>query len=174
VIDFRSIIDEKKDFVIVSIEIPFDLRDNAIIDIETTGLDPSEHEIVSYGICLKNVYTVVARAWGSDRLMRRFAKTYTKLLHNLGFRLYAWYKEFEEEWLGIEFNELQIRRYEKKDRSLYWGIEIPAQGSDIPRLWREWQTQRNIVSLNKIIQRNMYDILIETASLLRRPYLLLA
>ncbi len=167
----ENIIKEKPNFIVTTIELPFNLRDNVVIDIETTGLNPLYDEIVSYGIAINSVGAVLVRAYASADEFREFCSALTKLLSELGFKLWAWYKEFEESFLGIKFNELQLWPYEKKDVSLSWGIEIPAYGVDVPSLWHQWKTNHDVVALAKIILRNMYDIIIEASSLPRKSLL---
>lgn len=174
-VSFRRVVDDKLDFVVVDIELPFSLRSNAVVDLETTGLDEEVSEIVSYGVCLDSYCMVVCRAYGSHAMIKRLARTHVGILLDMGYTVWAWYKVFEENFLGYEFKgrlrELQKEPYEKKDRALSWGMLPPIDGKSVPELWMKWVRERDVNALKLIIQRNMYDIMIEAASLARHKYL---
>ncbi len=61
-----------------------------------------------------------------------------------------------------------MRAYEKKDESLSFGFSPPTDGSSVPQLWRDWVRRRNVDALLTIAKRNLYDVVIEAASLARR------
>jgi len=168
----RECIDQRHGFFFVSVSLPFLLDRVAVVDIETSSLNPDDGEMISYGVAFDNTALIVIRLFGSDRLLRRLARTHLGILIKRGYNVYAWYKDFEEKWLKIYcLKELQIMRYEKKDSSLSWGIPIPANNKDIPNYWERWKRYRDIRSVLKIVERNLYCVLIEASSILRKIYL---
>ncbi len=144
----------------------------AVIDIETTGLDPHRDEMLGFGLVFDRYLLGVVRVYGSDEDVRSLARDIVLSLVRDGVPVYAWYKDFEERWLGVRgLKELQLRAYEKKDSSLSLGIPIIVTGDRVPELWRRWQRYRDAETLIKILWRAMYDAYIEAVSLYRKNLL---
>ncbi len=163
----RDVLEYRLPYLVISIDLPFTLNDDVVVDIETTGLDYVSDWIISYGYVVRDKANVITLAFGDIGKFSTFCRGLTKLLKKSGFRLWAWYKDFEEEFLGVKFNELQLRPYEKEEAALSFGFDPPAKGEDVPKLWREWCKYGDVKALRKIALRNLYDIVIEAASLAR-------
>ena len=142
-----------------------------VIDIETTGLEPEDHEMVSYGLFKGSTAEVVVRLTGKERDLIEALEEDLKTLMESNARLWAFYSSFEESWLQTKLSEefepltgyigelkvvkgrlTDIVPYEFGDRS---------DGSRIPRLWQNWLDRASLGSLTAIIHHNMADIIRE-------------
>ena len=165
---WSDIVDKRIKFFCVLKFLP--LRFNyAVIDIETTGLNPKRDQMVGFGLAYNRFLLGCVRAYGEEHLIRDLARDIVFVLLRDGVEVYAWYKEFEEQWLGIRgLLELQLRPYEKKDSSISMGIDLIADGRQVPELWNRWETFRDVEALLKILWRAMYDAYVEAATLYRK------
>lgn len=133
----------------------------AVIDLETTGLDPHGDEIVAFGWVYKDrVYGLVRRTMPHVEI-REKARRLVLAAMGEGADVYAWNKGFEEGFLGLRgLRELQLKDREKKDLALNWGLTPPAAGHEVPVLWEEGRYVQ-------VLMRAVYDALIEAASVPR-------
>ncbi|MCD6562456.1 MAG: hypothetical protein J7K23_00910 [Thermoproteales archaeon] len=141
----------------------------AVIDVETTGLDPEEDKMVTFGIYHENRIRIYQLLFGDD--LRNYDIIKEELRNLNGKKVYAWYKDFEEKWLNIHgIYELQVRDYEKKDDSVWIeGLQPRYTGRDVPFLWNSWKKYGDICCILAIVERNYLDLLSEAAALFRFP-----
>jgi len=148
----------------------FRLPDNvAVVDIETTGLDHKRDRMLTLGIYRSDRITIYQLLFGKD--LREYSIVKRAIEDLKPLKVYAWYKDFEEKWLGLNgLHELQIYNFEMKDRSIQIkGLESEITGSNVPLAWREWREKGDICMVLAIVQRNYFDLLTEAASLVRFP-----
>jgi len=138
-----------------------------ILDLETTGLNSWEHEMVSYGIVSGSKAWVVIRLNGSEEeLIRELRRD----LESLGdVTIWAFYAPFEEAWLVEKLEDfgakLDVRDLKVMKGRLSvivpFSFNDPFEGSSIPRLWENWRERASLGSIAGIIHHNMADILRE-------------
>ena len=136
----------------------------AILDIETTGLEPDTCEIVSYGIVRENRAKVVIRITGEEKELLEHLR---KDLEGVSIP-YAFYAQFEEAWLrfklgdslNFQFKDLKRTSGRLKDIVPFdWGDYV--DGKQIPNLWQNWKERLSFGSLSTIIHHNMADLMRE-------------
>jgi len=137
----------------------------AIVDIETTGLDPKLDEIVSYGIVKdRNKVKVVARVIAEEKELLELLK---KDLNGIK-TVYAFYVPFERDWLTTKLGDLNVRFEDLKrmdGRLIHvvntnWGDDV--DGSQVPKLWQGWKERLSFGCLSSIIHHNLADLMRET------------
>lgn len=139
-------------------------RGFAVLDLETTGLEPCQCELISYGIVKEDRAKVVTRLSGDVKGLVNILKDE---LDDVYF-IIAFYHSFEASWLNslgidpwqFDWYELKVQRGRLVD-IMPFGFGDPYNGAQIPELWREWQTKRDWKSLVSIIHHNMADIIRE-------------
>jgi len=139
--------------------VPAEFR-GTIVDLETTGLSASMDRVITVGVLHDSTYEVFQASDGRDILEQ--TRPY---LRRLPKPLYAFNKEFEESFLGIELDrELQMRPYERKTEAItISGIVDPLgrHGESVPVEWRTYLETRNKVHLQRIVEHNISDLLDE-------------
>lgn len=143
-------------------------KEDIILDLETTGLEPETEEIVSYGIAAGTKAWVVVRLNGSEEeLLESLKKDLEGLISENKPTLWAFYMQFEKNWLeakmGTEFvskfvwGELKQMRGRLKD-IVPFDFNDPFDGSRIPRLWENWKVRASLGSIVGIIHHNIADV----------------
>jgi len=137
-----------------------------ILDLETTGLEPHEHELVSYGIVRGNKAKVVIRVTGENYELADLLERELENVETIG----AFYYSFEESWLEEHVYSFDVEKYSWCELKTQRGRLIDIMpfsfgdtnnGADVPRLWQDWLETNNFESLAAIIHHNMADILRE-------------
>jgi uncharacterized protein YprB with RNaseH-like and TPR domain len=136
----------------------------AILDIETTGLEPDVCELVSYGIIKENRAKVVIRITGEEEELLEHLRNDLEGVNTL----YAFYVQFEETWLrfklgdslNFQFKDLKRTSGRLKDIVPFdWNDYV--DGKQIPSLWQNWKERLSFGSLSTIIHHNMADLMRE-------------
>jgi len=120
----------------------------SLIDLETTGLNPNQDEIVAFGCIKGNYLKVVQRKCRNE--------TYFLTLINQEFRelrqpFYAYNAKFERDFVKTKF-----------------GINagFVDLGEDIPKLWSKYLTSKDFKYLKPIIRHCQIDLLRELVLLI--------
>ena len=137
-----------------------------VLDLETTGLEPEDSELVSYGIVQGSRAWVVIRLSGSEEELIQELRRDLEAMGEI--TIWAFYSPFEERWLykkledldGYEIRDLKVMRGRLKD-IIPFSFNDPFDGSRIPRLWENWRERASLGSIAGIIHHNMADILRE-------------
>ena len=160
----------------------------ALIDIETTGKNEHEDEILTLGYVDRNEIIVVQR---TSKSRSSFYREIEHVIRRLDKPFYAYNIEFEEKFLRAQLG-LRIRgvdlfrpwqelagetckKWPKLDELVtepeeYFELERTT-GSDIPVLWRRYCRTRETGLLNRIIRHNQSDLLRELYLLIHYPFL---
>nr|WP_013087935.1 ribonuclease H-like domain-containing protein [Pyrococcus sp. 12/1]ADF80218.1 p12-11p [Pyrococcus sp. 12/1] len=130
----------------------------AVLDLETTGLEPEWDEILSFGIAKDHEIKVYTRVFAPEE---ELVKILRKELRGVK-RIYAYYCEFEERFL--KSRRIWRREYYDlyKGKKLKDAINISfddrISGEDVPFLWVKFQVTGEIEHLMKIAHHNLTDI----------------
>lgn len=163
-------------------ELPVGIYNGSIIDIETTGLDPSSDDIITFGFIENNQVHVLQRAEAS-------ATEYYSIMNDVLIRLpnpiYAYNAEFEQSFLkakvGFEENILDVfepfkirsdkegHKYPSLDELAplpreYFG-DKQTRGKHILSFWQMYCTKKDRRSLASIVRHNRED-LVQTLAVL--------
>jgi len=157
-------------YIMEEFKLPWDLLNNVVLDIETTGLDPSLDELVSAGLAIRDRAVIMLKINMPDGRFRSLVRRLVITLQGLGYTIWAWNCRFEEKFLDlVGLSELQIKQFERKDASVR--IEMPypiISGREVPLYWVKWKNELLIEPLIAIRNRNLYCLLTETMSLVRK------
>ncbi|MEM2873787.1 MAG: ribonuclease H-like domain-containing protein [Nitrososphaerales archaeon] len=157
-----------------------------IIDIETSDLVPSKGKIITFGFFSAGEIRIYQRTEPDyDQEFEDTVRIASKLLPRPYYAYNA--KGFEEVWLGVEFDLDLMSKWKRLAEDLsrnrkflvkyprlaelvsipyeYYG-EIENSGSDIVKLWKEYQEKREKRLLLKIIYHNRHDLIRECCLLL--------
>jgi hypothetical protein len=158
------------------------LPEGVILDIETTGLDPEEDEIITFGYIRENSVIIFQR---TERETSSFYQAIKEELKTIPQPIFAYYAEFEKGFLEkfgfrgmfidilepwkTSANELGIKA-PKLDELVpgpekYMG-ERRTTGGDIINMWYQYLDSGGIDVLKLIIRHNQIDILQEFAAVL--------
>jgi len=155
----------------------------SLIDLETTGLNPNQDEIVAFGCIKGNYLKVVQRKCRNE--------TYFLTLINQEFRelrqpFYAYNAKFERDFVKTKFGinarfvDLMEPWRKKADKTRikwpklgelisepeeYFGEKI-IRGEDIPKLWSKYLTSKDFKYLKPIIRHCQIDLLRELVLLI--------
>jgi len=144
-----------------------------VIDLETTGLGP-EDEIVTAGFLNKDGIFILQRTHSNAV---QFKEGILKLIKKFERPFYAFNKEFEEGFLGINFDgELQKQEMEPAFAALkseellemYNRLSDPLDGEEVTRFWNLWTKTKEPALLVKIAQHNYCCLVKELMLMLKR------
>jgi hypothetical protein len=133
----------------------------AILDIDTTGLDNIKDEIISYCIIKKNTLKLVCRSTATEEELLKELKEDLKGIHTI-----ISYTEFEDDWLSSKLDILY--NYVDLFMGAYYGLglhnvikysmENSCNGHDIPDRWRTWN-ECDFYALEQIARHTLGDAL---------------
>jgi DNA polymerase III epsilon subunit-like protein len=151
----------------------------ALIDIETTGIDPVNDEILTLGFVAKNNLVIIQRRTKSkDRFYQEISELLTTLsapfyAYNLGFE-----QEFLENQLGVKCAGTDLFKPWQDRAEKKYGIKWPKlddlisepefyydekriRGEDVPVLWKKFLKSKKEKFLALIMRHNQSDLLRE-------------
>ena len=151
------------------------LFNGAIIDIETTGLNPDMDEIITFGFLVKDRVTVMQRM---DASAEEFYEAVRSRISELPRPLYAHNARFEKGFLAsmlgarldivdifhpwMERVESEAMKYPALDELAHlpreYFREKPLKGEGVTFLWRSYQKTREKRKLSLIVRHNMEDL----------------
>jgi len=136
-----------------------------LIDIETTGLPYESAEVITLGLISGNRLQIIQRTKEED-----FCKQALRRLKGLPRPYYAFNKDFEEQFLGIEIDrELQAHKYERKREAIrIAGLTDPfrGKGAHVVNAWNRYNSTRDKRCLRHIILHNRACLLLEACLVL--------
>ncbi len=160
-----------------SLELMVSIPQGTLVDIETTGLDSNDDEIVIFGYVQGNRLEIICR---TSREEEPFIAQLAKLVPKLSRPFYAYNLSFEKGFLkakgmSIEGIDLFQPWKEKADElSLKWPKldelfshaeqyfnEPVISGKDVPLLWQKFLHTEDKNYLQQIIRHNESDLLRE-------------
>jgi len=177
-----------KTSLIVTMELPVKIVKGTLIDIETTGLNPSEDEIVTLGCVIGNKILVIQR-----RVMEEDAyciELKEKVISKLPEPYYAYNSEFEssffQEKLGIQAEWVDLMepwrgiadrlgfRWPRlielvRDPEIYFNLPR-ITGREVPTIWKAFVKTKDEELLRLIVKKNMGDLLKELYLLIVYSY----
>ena len=126
--------------------LPVFLEKGTVIDIETTGIEPRYNKLVCMGVIASRFLTILL--WGKDSEDDPIAEACGFL--RLQPRPYiAYYKAFEESWLGVPFDiDVQPFEYARKEEHVYIHGLNGHRGETVP-LWYEEEKYEKILFHNR-------------------------
>ena len=152
------------------------LFDGAIMDIETTGLNPDMDDIITFGFLVENRVTVMQRI---DASAKEFCEAAKSRISELPCPLYAYNARFEKAFLssklGVELDIVDIFQ-PWMERAESEGVKYPAldelarlpreyfrekplKGEEVTFLWRSYQKTREKRKLSPIVRHCMEDLI---------------
>lgn len=152
-----------------------------ILDLETTGINPQEDEIITFGYIQKDSMIILQRV---EKETSGFYQAIKKELDKIPQPIFAYYAEFEKGFLKrlgfkgtfidildpwkMKAKELHIKR-PKLDELVpgpekHIGEEMTT-GSDVVRMWHRYLNTGNLDDLKLIIRHNQIDLSQEFAAL---------
>jgi len=158
------------------------LVSGTIIDLETTGLYPSQDDIITFGWLTGNEIQVIQRVEASPET---FYGCIEEELDRIPRPLYAYNASFERDFLrsktgrDLEFIDVfKPWRKMAERKSLKWPSldkispvpykymgEKPVKGRDVVVIWKSYLRNRKLGQLSLIVMHNMRDLR-QTLSLL--------
>ena len=161
-------------FISLHYKVDTPLSQGSIIDIETTGLDPSTDNIITLGIIKKKhllLYQLVhedsyKRFWS---LCNRLAKAQPTPRYGYACHFEADFLRIKDDkwtdltqYFEIDYNDfIPFRRYTLADvtHHPFRDEPIDISGSEIPGEWQQYVTSRNKIHLTNIIYHCYCDML---------------
>jgi len=160
----------------------------SLIDIETTGLDPVRHEIITVGSISGSRLCVIQR---KSRRKEPFYDEIRKVLSRLPRPFYAYNSGFEESFLeaqlGVRFKMKDLMkpwREMANNRTIKWPkldelVSEPEMyynvtritAKDIPTLWHAYLTNQDQKLLEMPLRHNRADLLRELYLLVQYEHL---
>ena len=156
-------------------ELPIRMMQGTIIDIETTGLDYREHEIITFGYLEGNTARVLQRA---EATPDEYHYMISESLRKLPQPFYGYNSEFDRMFLisktGVDFAMVDLfesfkkksddigKKYPKLDelpsvpREYFGEKTVPARM--IPSLWNSYLAKKDKRALAAIVRHNMEDL----------------
>lgn len=166
-----------------SLELLIGIPKGSLIDFETTGLNPHQSEIVTFGYIMGSSLKIIQRKDGSEE---NFLKLISYDLGKLPQPFYAYNAKFERDFIMARF-EIDARFVDLMDpwkrkaaeKSIKWPklgelISEPEEyfgeriikGEDVPELWNKYLRTKNFEHLEPIIRHNKIDLLRELVLLI--------
>lgn len=161
------------------------IAQGTLVDLETTGLNPFDNELVAFGYIHGSGLCILCRRSPEES---SFVEEVRELVRGLSPPFYAYNLSFEERFLmarGIAIQGYDLFRpwatraeqaslkWPKLDELIshpegYFGEKV-VSGQDVPRLWRRFMETGNENCLQAIIRHNEADLLREMYLLLHYP-----
>jgi uncharacterized protein YprB with RNaseH-like and TPR domain len=149
------------------------LEKGCIIDIETTGLDPQLHHIITFGI-LRRKTARVYQLTNPDYVS--FKALVTQKTQRSQKPRYAYNARFESDFTGIQEGWHDLTQYEERHDEWIWYDgpyyrmhldqctltpfqEPDITGSQVPQHWQQWLNKHKPQTLWAIAQHNLSDLL---------------
>jgi uncharacterized protein YprB with RNaseH-like and TPR domain len=152
-------------------ELMLGIPQGTLIDIETTGLDVNQDEIVLFGYIQGSRLEIICRSSKEEAL---FVAELAKLVPTLPKPFYAYNLSFEKGFLqakGIDIEGVDLfQPWKEKAEALYLKLFSHAEhyfnepvisGRDVPLLWQRFLYTENDEFLQQIIKHNESDLLRE-------------
>jgi hypothetical protein len=138
----------------------------AILDIDTTGLDNIKDEIISYCIIKKNTLKLVCRSTATEEELLEELKEDLKGIHTI-----ISYTEFEDSWLSSKLDilynyvDLSVDPYISLHNVIKYDYNMENLYSrDIPYRWKRWN-ECDFYALEQIARHTLGDALRKLALL---------
>lgn len=144
----------------------------ALIDIETTGLNPEADDIITMGILQKDRAVIHQLTKPSYELFKAVCES--KAIRTPKPR-YVYNARFESTFLNIKEGWHDLRQYAERDyedpeRGPYYRMRLDQctfsvfkepniKGADVPHTWQEWLTTQKPETLSQITLHNLADLL---------------
>jgi len=155
----------------------------SLIDFETTGLNPCQDEIVTFGYIEGSSLKITQRKGGSEA---DFLKLISCDLRRLPQPFYAYNAKFERNFIKTKFEMdakfvdlMESWRKKAAENNIKWPklgelISEPEEyfgeriieGKDVPELWNKYLRTKNFKHLKPIIRHNQIDLLRELVLLI--------
>jgi len=135
-----------------------ELHSGCIIDLETTGLDPQLHHIITFGILRKKTARVYQLTNPDYESFKALATQKTQRAQT---PRYAYNTRFESDFIGIEKGWHDLTQYAERNDEWVWydGQEPDIIGSDVPLHWEQWLTKHKPQTLWQITHHCLSDLL---------------
>ncbi len=171
--------------ITAKVSLPLGVETGSLIDFETTGIPWREKdaEVITLGYFYSDQVTIIQRL---SRSKAPFYEEITKIIEQLPRPFYAYNAEFEQQIirfeLGIEADDSDFvdimlpwrskAEYERipwpklddligEPEDYFFSSGEKVRGSDIPRLWRAYLVSGSGVTLRKIMEHCVSDVLRE-------------
>lgn len=157
--------------------VPLSLQ-GTIIDIETTALDPSDGELITFGVFYNDLIIVFQRTDTSEAGRELFEKYLSNWTDFCPKPYYAYNKGFEEKWLNTKIQYDLMAKWKEGAEKIktengtlkwprlnelvsfphkYYGIE-EIDGRGVLLLWKEYVLTGDKEKLNAIINHNLNNL----------------
>jgi len=176
-------VEGQQDFILCYDKVYCSINNGCILDIETTGTDPSRDEIITLGFIRGEELCVIQRKGLNTEVFYDFIR---EVLHTLPQPIFAYNSKFEESFLrtilGFQGQFIDLMepwrakaedvevKYPTLDELLpgpeaYMG-ERRITSSEVVLLWRRYREDKDERKLASIIRHNQIDLLQSMAVLI--------
>jgi hypothetical protein len=163
-VDFKVVLPQKQQ-----------LKKGCVIDVETTGLDPQQHHIVTMGVLEKDravIHQLTTSAY------QEFLTYCIQKAQRTPLPRYGYNTRFESSFLNIKDGWHDLTQHAERrgydwhnsDYPPYYRLRLDEctysvfkepniRGADVPRTWQEWLNTHKPQTLFKIAAHNLSDLL---------------
>lgn len=169
--DFKESVDDAvklcdSSFIEIIIPMKVGLDENvSIVDIETTGLDPSRNKLITLGMIYgHNLHIMQRMKEDKDDFKDRCIEHITELNRHGILEFYAYNCSFESRFLGnhLSWNEIMPYRI-KKDECVKFDHFHFGTGKEAVAWWKKWEKTGEIEYIENIMRHNVNCLLKEFA-----------
>ena len=165
-------LDTFESHICLNVPLNISIAENIIVvDIETTGLHPSDgSQIVTFGYIKGGSLVILQRTKPGIEFDGEIEEVMRQFDDANGVKIFAFNKMFEFAFLGkyascthITFHEIQPQFRVSKDKTIKYAHYGYGEGRQGPYLWAQYLQTKNTDCLKKIVMHNSQCLLKELA-----------